>query len=69
MAMESLGRVAGLGTSVVSSVSTMTGVVFAITAGRFYDETALPLGFGFLIASVVGFGLVIAATRSSAGDI
>ncbi len=69
MAMESLGRVAGLGTSVVSSVSTLTGVIFAVTAGRFYDATALPLSFSFLIASVVGFGLVIAATRSSAGDI
>jgi DHA1 family bicyclomycin/chloramphenicol resistance-like MFS transporter len=69
MAMDVLGRVAGLGTSIVASVSTMTAVVFAVSAGRFYDGTAVPMGVGFILASIVALVLVLAATRSNAEDI
>lgn len=61
MAMQSLGRVAGLGTSLTSSISSLVAVGVAMSLGRFYDFTVYPLAAAFLLASIAGFGLVIYA--------
>lgn len=61
MAMQSLGRVAGLGTSLTSSLSSLVAVVIALILGRFYEMTVFPLAFGFLFAGVVGIGLLLLA--------
>ena len=61
MAMESLGRVAGLGTSLTSSLSSLVAVLIAMTLGRFYDLTVYPLAGAFLIAGLAGIGLVFFA--------
>jgi MFS transporter, DHA1 family, multidrug resistance protein len=44
-------------------------VVLSVTAGRFYDETALPLATGFIVAGAVSLVLVLAAKRSRAGTV
>lgn len=61
LAMQSLGRVAGLGTSLSSALSSLVAVAIAVTLGRFYDLTVYPLAFGFLFAGIVGIGLVLFA--------
>jgi DHA1 family bicyclomycin/chloramphenicol resistance-like MFS transporter len=69
MAMQSLGRVAGLGASMIASVSSLAAVVISVALGRFYDMTVFPLAVGFLLAGVVSLGLVLAAHRSQAGAV
>ena len=67
--MESLGRVAGLGASIIASVSSLLAVIFSVIVGRFYDGTVLPLAAGFIIAGAVSLVLVLAATKSEAGAV
>lgn len=69
LAMQSLGRVAGLGASMIASLSSLIAVVISVTLGRFYDMTAVPLAAGFLLAGAVSLVLVLAAHRSTAGDV
>lgn len=69
MAMENLGRVAGLGASLVSSISSLVAVIVAVAVGRFYDQTVVPLTAGFILAGLLSLVLVLGARRSTAGDI
>lgn len=69
LAMQSLGRVAGLGASMISSISSLVAVGLSMAVGRFYDMTAVPLACGFILAGVVSLGLVLAAHRSQAGEV
>jgi len=49
LAMEPLGHVAGLGSAVVGSISTLISVVFGAIVADSYDNTVLPLVFGFAV--------------------
>lgn len=69
MAMESLGRVAGLGASIIASVSSLVAVILGVTVGRFYDQTVFPLTLGFILAGSAALALILAAKRSNAGEI
>ncbi len=69
MAMESLGRVAGLGASIIASVSSLVAVILGVAVGRFYDQTVFPLTLGFIFAGLVALALILAAKRSNAGEI
>lgn len=69
MAMQSLGRVAGLGASMIASISSLVAVVLSVVIGRFYDQTVVPLTIGFLIAGVCSLVLVLAARRSRQGEV
>tara|TARA_R110002124_G_scaffold111152_2_gene264826 strand:- start:12072 stop:13298 length:1227 start_codon:yes stop_codon:yes gene_type:complete len=66
MAMQFLGRVAGLGASLTSGLSSLIAVLIAVIMGRFYDLSVLPLAVAFLFAGIVGLVLVLLARRSSA---
>lgn len=63
MAMQSLGRVAGLGASLIASLSSLLAVAVAIPIGSLYDKTVLPLGFGFALAGCLALALVLLAHR------
>ena len=54
LAMEPLGRVAGLGSAVVGSLSTLISVGFGIIVADAYDETVLPLVLGFALLGLAG---------------
>ncbi len=69
MAMQSLGRVAGLGASMIASISSLVAVVLSVVIGRFYDQTVVPLTIGFLIAGTCSLVLVLAARRSRQGEV
>jgi len=69
MAMQSLGRVAGLGASFVASLSSLIAVILAVVVGRFYDQTIYPTVVGFLLAGVCALGLVIYANTKASDAI
>ena len=49
LAMEPLGHIAGLGSALVGSVSTLISVVFGAWVADAYDGTVLPLVLGFAL--------------------
>jgi DHA1 family bicyclomycin/chloramphenicol resistance-like MFS transporter len=58
MAMEPLGNVAGLGSAVVGSISTLLSVVFGVIVADAYDATVLPLVLGFALLGTAGLILM-----------
>ena len=66
LAMEWLGRVAGLGASVIASVSSLISVCVALLVGQFYNQTLYSLSFGFIGCAVVALLLVLFARGVSA---
>jgi DHA1 family bicyclomycin/chloramphenicol resistance-like MFS transporter len=54
LAMEPLGHIAGLGSAVVGSVSTLMSVMLGIIVADAYDSTILPLVAGFSVLSILG---------------
>ena len=52
-AMVPLGHIAGVGSAVVSSLSSFIAVLAAIFVGRSYDGTTVPLVSGFAILSIL----------------
>jgi DHA1 family bicyclomycin/chloramphenicol resistance-like MFS transporter len=57
LAMEPLGRIAGIGAAVVGSLSTFISVPIGTVIGQSYNDTVLPLVIG--IAAMAGLSLVI----------
>lgn len=53
MAMEPLGKMAGLGASVISSLSSLIAIVLSTLVGQFYNFTAVPLASGFVLFSFI----------------
>ncbi len=52
LAMESLGRIAGIGAGVVGSLSTFISLITGTVIGQSYDGTVLPLTAGFFLLSL-----------------
>lgn len=69
LAMQSLGQVAGIGASLVASVSSLVAVGVSLTVGHFYAPTLYPLATGFLVCSVLALSLVRFARRSDVGEV
>lgn len=65
MAMRPLGQVAGLGTSLIASGSSLVATLFAIGMGHFYDGTPYNLASGFLLAGVLALICAEVAARCS----
>ncbi|MGO2354956.1 MAG: multidrug effflux MFS transporter [Marinomonas foliarum] len=55
MAMEPLGKMAGLGASVISSLSSFLAIILSTVIGQFYHFTVTPLASGFVIFSIIAF--------------
>ena len=64
MAMEPLGHIAGLGSAVVGSVSTLISVFFGVLIANAYDGTVFPLVAGF---GVLGLGGLMILRWTEAG--
>ncbi|PKV50093.1 DHA1 family bicyclomycin/chloramphenicol resistance-like MFS transporter [Aquimarina sp. MAR_2010_214] len=58
LAMEPLGAIAGIGSSVVGSLSTFISVPFGILIGFSYNGSAIPLIIGFFILSSLSLGIM-----------
>ncbi len=59
LAMEPLGKLAGMGASVVGSASTLVSVPIGMWVGMAYDGTVLPLVLGFAITAWVAFFIML----------
>ena len=59
LAMEPLGRIAGLGSAVVGSLSTLISAIFGAIVADAYDGTVLPLVSGF---ALLGLGALAIMT-------
>jgi DHA1 family bicyclomycin/chloramphenicol resistance-like MFS transporter len=68
LAMQPLGRIAGLGASVMAAVSSLIAVLFATLCGWFYDATLLPLALGYFAAGMATLQLLRIGHRAS-GDV
>ena len=64
MAMEPLGHIAGLGSSLVGSLSTLVSVIFGILVADAYDGTVLPMVLGF---ALLGFAALVILRWTEAG--
>lgn len=51
LAMQPLGHLAGIGSGVVGSVSTLISMVLGTVIGRYYNQTIFPLLIGMLVLS------------------
>ena len=58
LAMEPLGHVAGLGSALVGSVSTLMSVLFGVLIANAYDQTVLPLVAGFALLGLAGLATI-----------
>lgn len=64
LALQRMGHIAGLASSVVAAVSTIGAVLFAAPVGLAYDGTARPLSIAVLICSALALTLM-RRTRST----
>ncbi|MEZ5536313.1 MAG: multidrug effflux MFS transporter [Thiolinea sp.] len=65
LAMEPMERHAGLGASIVGSISTFMSIPLGTLIGQLYDGTVIPLVTGFLLLSLAGYGVMAWTGRRS----
>ena len=63
LAMEPLGKLAGMGASVVGSCSTLVSVPIGMWVGMSYDGTVMPLVLGFAVTSWAAFVAMLYLNR------
>lgn len=63
LAMEPLGHMAGLGSSLIASLSSLIAVVLSVLVGTFYNSTVVPLAAGYVIFTGLAFVLMLSAHR------
>ncbi|TKG92025.1 Bcr/CflA family efflux MFS transporter [Puteibacter caeruleilacunae] len=64
LAMQPLGKIAGMGAAINGFVSTLIAVPIASYIGSFLKDTAFPLFVGFFITGLISVLLLIYANRS-----
>ncbi|MEX0623438.1 multidrug effflux MFS transporter [Saccharospirillum sp.] len=69
LAMQSLGQVAGLGSSIIASFSSLVAVAVSFAVGPFYNQTLYPLALVFFGAAVISLLLVIFARGRDVGEV
>ncbi len=65
LALQPLGHIAGIGASVVQSISTVCAALIAVPISLAYDGTPLPLVFGMVICASVALALMLFARHIS----
>jgi DHA1 family bicyclomycin/chloramphenicol resistance-like MFS transporter len=63
LAMEPVGHVAGLASSVISAIATVAAVVLAVPVGQMLDGTPVPLMSAVLVFAALSLGLMQLARR------
>jgi DHA1 family bicyclomycin/chloramphenicol resistance-like MFS transporter len=65
LALEPMGHIAGMASSIISAVATVTGVLLAIPVSLAFDGTPAPLTLGVLVVSALALYLIGTITDSS----
>ncbi len=63
MAMENMGQVAGMASSLQGSLSSIAAAVIGALVGRAFDGTTVPLYFSFLVSGAVALAIVYVTER------
>ncbi len=63
MAMQPLGKVAGLGASLVSAISTTIALPVSIVVGRYFNNTLMPLSLSILFCALISLFFLYIARR------
>ncbi|MFW2367282.1 MAG: multidrug effflux MFS transporter [Desulforhopalus sp.] len=63
MAMQPLGKVAGLGASLISAISTTIGVPVSIVVGRYFNDSLMPLALATLFCALLSLFFLYIARR------
>ncbi len=63
LAMQPLGKVAGLGAAIISAISSIIAVPVSAFAGRFYNNTLLPLSLAIVLCGILASTLLFIARR------
>jgi DHA1 family bicyclomycin/chloramphenicol resistance-like MFS transporter len=63
IAMAPLGHIAGIGSAVIGSLTSLISSPLSVIIGRYYNGTTLPLAYGFVVLGV----LTLAAMRWADG--
>lgn len=67
LAVQPLGHIAGVATSVISSVQTLVSVAVGGLVGQCYNGTVLPLVLGFFLCGLTSLAIMILVRRYVAG--
>lgn len=68
IALEPMGHIAGLASSVIGAVSTVAAVMIAAPLGLMFDGTPVPLATGILCLAIIAFALMQAMSRREAEE-
>ncbi|MGA1026682.1 MAG: multidrug MFS transporter, partial [Lutimaribacter sp.] len=63
IAMEPMGHIAGMAASVIGSVATVAGAVFAMPVGLVFDGTLLPLSAGLTAVNLGAWATLVFMRR------
>jgi MFS transporter, DHA1 family, multidrug resistance protein len=63
MAMEPLGHVAGIASSIQGFVTTLGGGIIGAIIGQAFDGTIVPFAAGYCLAAVIALGFVLIAEK------
>ena len=66
LAMEPLGHVAGMASTVIGSTTTLISLLLGTIIGRAYDQTLIPLTFGFTLLGILS--LIVFLRTSQEGS-
>jgi len=69
LAMQSMGRIAGLGSSIIASLSSLVAVIFSAFSGSLYDDSTLNLAVAIFLAASVSFSLVLIVEKKTTNPI
>jgi DHA1 family bicyclomycin/chloramphenicol resistance-like MFS transporter len=64
LAMEPVGKIAGLAASIIGSTSTLISILLAVPIGMMFDGTGLPLIASIAVLAILSFGLNMINPRS-----
>lgn len=64
LAMEPLGHIAGIGSAVVGSTTTLLSMLLGAAVGRLYDGTVMPLVIGFTVLGLSSLAIVLRLERA-----
>jgi DHA1 family bicyclomycin/chloramphenicol resistance-like MFS transporter len=63
MAMEPVGHIAGTASSVQGFITTLGGALLGFAIGQAFDDTLVPLTFGFTLMGLAGIAAVLVTER------
>nr|WP_321445489.1 multidrug effflux MFS transporter [uncultured Cohaesibacter sp.] len=68
LAMEEVGHVAGMGSAVIGSVSTVIAMLLASVLGHFYDGTIITLAASFMVCGALNLVIIWFTERLRSAD-